>query len=86
MQESRKRMYQDFWERIKQRNRLKLQVKPLDYPKLKQGIIKEKNRDIGFKILNDHGENFRLRFTYDREGMMLLIELRQPLGIEEKVV
>lgn len=80
------RKYEGVWLRLKQRDKVRLQVHPVKLSTTKAGIIKEKNKDVPFKIMNDNGETFRLRFDYDRETHILSIELRQPLGIEEKVV
>lgn len=80
------RMYEEVWIQLKKKDKVKLRIRPSKLSTTKAGIIKEKNRDIPFKIMNDNGENFRLRFSYVKEKHELYVELIQPLGIEEKVV
>lgn len=80
------RLYEGVWTQLKQRDKVKLRVRPGKLTTTKAGIIKEKNRDIAFKLMNDSGEKFRLKFCYIKETHELRIRLVQPLGIEEKVV
>lgn len=81
------RMYEGVWLRLKVRDKVILRnIPPGRLSTVKAGIIKEKNRDIPFKIMNDNGETFRLKFCYKREKHQLNVKLVQQLGIEEKVV
>jgi hypothetical protein len=65
---------------------VRLFVNPIDFQRTKAGIIKEKNKDIAFKIMNDNGDRFTLAFKYDPTTHVMVVKLKQRLGIEEKVI
>lgn len=76
-----KRKYQDIWERVKTVRSCTVRVEPFLLARVKKAVIKEKNRDLGFKMLNDH-DNFFLEFSYDREKKYLTTKLTQTLGLQ----
>lgn len=80
------RKYQHLWERIKRQDRCVVEVKhPAFVKTIKEGVMKEKNHDLGFKVMNDT-EPFRLRIVYDAETRRLEFTLTQRLGMAEKVM
>lgn len=78
------RKYQPVWERIKAREVVTLEVLPALVARVKKAVIKEKDMDLGFKVLNDHAK-FRLIVDYSMEKKHLtfrLSSLNQRLGME----
>ena len=55
------RKYQPIWERLKKRDRVVLEVEPWLARRVKKAVIKEKDSDIPFKIMNEL-ERLRLVF------------------------
>lgn len=83
-----KRKYQPVWERIvslarstASDKRVYLSVVPQLESRVRRGVIKEKNTDAGFKVMNDH-DYFFLKICYDREKKVMTFELKQRLGLE----
>lgn len=81
------RKYERIWIQLKERDRSVVKiVHPSLAQTVKAGVIKEKNKDMAFKLLNDNGENFRLKIVYDTSSQRMEFRLVQPLGIAEKVI
>jgi hypothetical protein len=79
-----KRKYEEVWQRIKLHNRATLaDVHPLAYKRIKKAVIKEKDRDLNFKVLNEN-DYFRLKIVYDVAKKQLKFTLHQRLGLEDK--
>ena len=62
-----------------------LECPPGAVKRLKKAVIKEKDEDKAFKMMNDH-DKFRLKITYDKKRQRLKFELLQKYGLEERVV
>lgn len=78
------RKYQAIWERLKSKKVCTIEVHPAVEARVKKAVIKEKNNDLGFKLLNDH-DYFFLKVTKKEVGkglVRLTFELRQRLGLE----
>lgn len=80
------RKYKVIWDRIKanKNNAITLEVKPSLVARVKKAVIKEKNMDLAFKVLNDH-DNFSLKIEYDKDKERLRFKLYSPtlsLGLE----
>lgn len=75
------RKYQPVWNILKTKKVCTLEVLPALVARVKKGVIKEKDQDTVFKLLNDH-DHFFLEFSYDPEKRYLTIKLRQSLGLE----
>lgn len=78
------RKYQPIWDRIKQNGSCTVEVEPFILARVKKAIIKEKNKDVGFKVLNTH-DNFFLEFEYDKEKKRLKTTLKQTIGLQGAV-
>lgn len=76
------RTYASIWERLKREKNCVLEVHPINVGRLKKAIIKEKDHDRGFKLLNEDDPP-RLRFSYDKAKRRLTVRLLQTLGIED---
>ena len=85
MANPKSKLYLPIWERLKNRDKCVLSVAPGFLPRVKKAIIKEKNKDLAFKMLNE-SEKFVLSFSYDREKLQLTVVLKQRFGLEGKVV
>lgn len=84
------RKYQEIWNRVKKNGHCVIEVKPIFWARVKKAIIKEKNADAAFKLLNDH-DSFSLRFEFfaDKDGVVRdkkKIILKQRLGFEGRVM
>lgn len=77
----KQRKYQSVWERLKSKQKVTLEVMPAMVARVKKAIIKEKHKDVGFKVMNDH-DNFFLDFSYAKETQRLVVKLKQTLGLE----
>lgn len=75
------RTYEPVWLRLKAREVCVLKCKPTAVRFIKKGVIKEKWRDDGFKILFEV-ERLWLSFEYSEEKEELRIELRSKFGLE----
>lgn len=74
--------YREAWILLKKRKKLTLEVEAILVPRVKKAIIKEKHKDLGFKVLNDNDYLF-LDISYDPAKKHLAFKLRQRIGIEE---
>ena len=81
----RKRKYQTVWEKIKLNGHITLEVAPIFVARVKKAVIKEKDMDLGFKLMNEH-DIFRLNSFYDKTKMQLKFVLKQRAGIEERIL
>lgn len=81
----KQRKYEEAWLRLKNRDTVKLRVTPLMFARVKKAIIKEKDQDLSFKVLNEI-EQFRLHFEYDKQTYELAVQLKAKFGIEEKKI
>lgn len=75
------RQYQEIWERLKRDKKVTLSVHPQLVRRVKKAVMKEKEKDLGFKVLNDH-DFFRLEIEYFPELEKLKFILKQKFGIE----
>ena len=88
---AKERKYQQIWERIKlsPKHECLLDIPhPALFARVIKAVIKEKNKDLGFKVMNDH-DNFRLEITkiMPEEGATvkkykLKFKLKQTLVLE----
>lgn len=76
------RKYQAAWEKLKKTKHLSLRVPPQLVRQVKKAIIKEKDQDTVFKLLNEHEET-RLEIEYDKEAYALSFVLKCKFGIED---
>lgn len=80
-----KRKYSVIWERIKVKGNCTVEVHPVIVARVKKAVIKEKNNDVGFKLLNDH-DHFFLRITVEETSNKAVSKikfvLKQSLGLE----
>ena len=74
------RKYQPIWERLKKRDRVVLEVEPWLARRVKKAVIKEKDSDIPFKIMNEL-ERLRLVFEYSPETKRMTIALVAKFNI-----
>jgi hypothetical protein len=81
----KKRKYQPIWERIKKNGRCTIQVHPAMMDRVVKGVCKEKNQDLGFKVMNDD-DHFWLEISRDIPKKQITFILRQSLGLEERKV
>lgn len=81
------RKYAAIWQQLKRDDYCYVSIMhPALVQRVKAGVIKEKNKDVGFKLLNDNGETFRLKITYNSELGQMYFCLVQRYGIAEKEV
>lgn len=73
--ETPKRKYEAVWERLKNRETCVLVVEPFMVPRVKKAVIKEKHKDLGFKLLNPH-DNFTLSIEYKVKEKQLKFVLK----------
>lgn len=78
------RKYSPIWERLKAKGKAVLECNALGFKTIKKGVIKEKDKDIGFKVANDK-ENFRLKITYDPATQRATFILKATFGLEDIV-
>ena len=79
------RKYTEVWQRIKADDVCVLHIKhPSMASTIRIGVIKEKNRDLPFKMFNE--EKLRLKIEYDPERQRMTFKLVARLGMAEKVV
>lgn len=76
-----KRKYEPIWEMVKTVRSCTAKVEPFLVARVKKAIIKEKSRDLAFKMLNDH-DTFFLEFSYDGQKKQLKTMLKQTLGLQ----
>jgi hypothetical protein len=80
------RKYGPIWQRIKEEDIVEVQVvHPVLVQRVKQGVIKEKHMDIGWRIMNDTFD-YRLQISYNSTTHVLTFRLVQRFGVSQKVV
>lgn len=88
LKQREQRKYQAIWERIKRRDLCEIMIShPRDVARVKKAVIKEKNSDVGFKVVNELDPH-RLHISYDPEVGKMTFVLKQMYGIgmQRKVV
>lgn len=79
------RTYRPIWDHLRKHHKCVLSVVDAGFvPRIKRMISKEKDEDIGFKLLNQV-ERLYLQFSFDPEAMELTIVLRGRFGIVDIV-
>lgn len=79
------RIYEPIWLKLKSSPSMTLCVQvnnPRLANRIKRGVIKEKYKDVGFKVINEL-DYIWLEVEYDLERQVLTFKLRQRLGLEE---
>lgn len=78
------RKYQEIWERLKKRadHTVTIEVHPAMFPRVIKAVIKEKNQDLGFKVINDL-EKCYLEIARDTVKKRITFKLRQRFGLQE---
>jgi len=75
------RLYSSIWEEIKVKNICVVKVaQPSKWSRVKRGVIKEKDGDVGFKMLN-FVERPRLQVDWDKDKAVLTFKLVPKFGI-----
>lgn len=74
------RKYQPIWEKIKAEGKCELAA-PIPYhPRIKKAVLKEKDNDLGFKVLL--GEKFkRARLEIETQGVKMIFKLILSIGL-----
>lgn len=79
------RKYLAIWERIKAEKRCTIKVLPVLVARVKKAVIKEKDMDLGFKLLNSERilqDRIYLDIQYDTMKQHMTFVLRQSIGLE----
>ena len=76
------RTYEPIWLRIKSKEVCVIKCKPTAVRYIKKGVIQEKWRDDGFKLIFEV-EKLWLHFEYSDQTEELKIELRSKFGLEK---
>lgn len=79
------RAYEPIWQRLKRSRTQSIEVlinNPRLVNRIKRGVIKEKYKDDGFKIINER-DYLWLEIRYDVDNKKMKFTLRQRHGIEE---
>lgn len=74
------RKYQKIWMTIKTKMICEIECHPVIWARVKKGVIKEKDQDLAFKIINDTDSLF-LKIEYDAKTQRGKFVLKQRLGI-----
>jgi hypothetical protein len=82
------RLYYPVWERLKREGECECLIKhPALVNRVRRGIIKEKDEDIAFKLMNEG--KFKLYIEYNKNFGVLLFKLSSievDLGVAEKKI
>lgn len=88
MNKKRGRMYQRFWELLKEKKHIVFECDAIDVARLKKAIIKEKDMDIAFKLESAEAGNFWVLRTVGhrvdddyRARLEMFLELRNDCVI-----
>lgn len=78
------RVYEQVWKNLKVPPHICiLEVVDEEFvPRIKRMVMKEKDMDLGFKVINEV-EKFRLKFSWCKERMQLTVELTAKYGVVE---
>jgi hypothetical protein len=79
------RQYYPIWERIKTTGSARLKCAPGFVARVKKAVIKEKDMDVGYKLMNEE-DPCRLEVSYNRSSQVLTFKLVQTYGFEERIV
>lgn len=66
--------YQDAWEELKNKKKIKLAARREAHPRLIEAIKKRKKLDLGYKVLLDADENVA-KLAFNSDPMVLTITL-----------
>jgi len=76
------RHYQPIWEKIKKDNSCSITAPRQLHKRIKKAVIKEKDKDLGFKlILSEEGRKALL--TTNSQGSILTFNLKFSIGIAD---
>lgn len=80
------RKYEAVWLKVKTTGKCTVEAHPAFFARVRKAVIKEKNMDLGFKVLNDH-DRFYLKIEEvrnEKDAMKSKIRfiLKQVLGLE----
>lgn len=78
------RQYEHIWLAIKKLDEVSVSVEPRMKDRVVKAVVKEKNIDLGFKLLNTDFANFRLYHHYDPPTRILTFKLVDHLGLVGK--
>jgi hypothetical protein len=82
----RQQQYIKIWQQLKRDDTVTVLIPHSSMvQRVKTGVILAKNRDLGFKVMNEV-EPLRLKISYNEETQRLTFRLVQRLGMVEKVV
>lgn len=77
------RAYESIWKQLKKRQTCVLEViDPIFVTRIKKMIIKEKCRDLGFKVINEV-DRYVLKFSWSQESKELTIKLVSRYGLTD---
>lgn len=79
--EKPRRKYEVAWNTLKSKKMLVLRVTPAFVAQVKKGMIKEKDQDTVFKLLNEHDQLY-LEIKYEEVRQELTFKLKQRFGLE----
>lgn len=83
---TKKRKYQEIWERAKSVGFCEIIIgHPVDAARIRKAVIKEKDMDLSFKLMNDIDPP-RLHIIYDKRVGKMKFVVRQTLNIVKRVV
>lgn len=79
------RRYEEIWAQLKKSDSVSVEIShPFFLSRMKRGVFKEKDNDLGFKILNV--DNYRIHCEYDEEKKVITFSLTNKLGMAPKVI
>lgn len=79
------RKYYPVWKKLKEKKECMLSAHPLLFARIIKGVIKEKDRDVAFKIANDF-DSLYLKVERDADKHIIKFKLKQRIGLENIVV
>lgn len=75
-----KRKYQEIWEQIKAKGKCELVTHTAWHPRVKKAVLKEKDNDLGFKLMM--GEEYkRARLKVESIGAKMIFTLITSIGL-----
>lgn len=77
------REYEPYWIAVRDGKTILIKVPPLEYPRVKKAIIKEKNIDVVYAIsIGDGLSKPKLSFSYDIQAWTLTVKLNKATGLQ----
>lgn len=80
------RKYKVIWDKLKQKGTCTVEVHTALVARVRKAVVKEKWRDMGFKLINDHDDFYLdievLKVETDPALARIVFTLRQRIGIE----